>query len=280
VTVFIGPATVFTLCGAFGLPSSVPPMLEGSVAGALSGNTVVSVNYNTFGLFLNTIQAGAQLLDAALRAGSGPMIVFGHSAGAVCANYWLANYVSGPIATTSISPSNLSFIFLGNSVRRYGGALGAAPGAMISNWFGSGPVVAPPSTPFTVTDCARQYDGWADWPTGGSGGGLSDARWNALAGQNSVHPNYQGVSLTDPTAVTYTPLVSGSPGNITYLWWTTTPLPILGTTTNSWVDTLDADLRPTIESGYARPVTVASPWKLSAAAHLYGRGALTATHSP
>jgi hypothetical protein len=260
------------MCGAFGIPSSMPPMLQGAVAGPKSGNTVVPVNYNSFGLFLNTIQAGAQMLDAALRAGTGRMIVFGHSAGAVCANYWLANYVSGPIATTSISPANLSFIFIGNSVHPYGGALGAETGAMIQNWFGTGPtgppqggIAVPSTTPFTVTDCIRQYDGWADWPTG-SGLGLVNAEFNALAGQNSVHPAYQNVSLTDPTAVTYVV------GNITYLWWQTTPLPILGTTWNSWVSSLDYESRPTIESAYSRPVTVPSPF--SAHPRLSGRGVL------
>ena len=128
---------------------------------AFNLNTVIPVNYNTWGLYLNTIQAGAQLLDAALTAGAAAgqtMIMLGHSAGAVCGNYWLANYVSGPLGTTTVSPSKLSFIFIGNSVHPYGGALGAETGAEIRNWFGTGPVATPSNTPFTVTDCTRQYD--------------------------------------------------------------------------------------------------------------------------
>lgn len=275
MTVFTGPATVFTMCGAFGLASAMIPMLQGEIAGPASGNTVVPVNYNNWGLFLNTIQAGAQLLDAALRSGTGPMIMFGHSAGAVCGSYWLANYVDGPLGTTSIEPADLSFIFLGNSVHPYGGFLGAETGAGIQNWFGTGPtgppqggVAAPSTTPFTVTDCTRQYDGWADWPTG-TGLGLIDAEFNALAGQNSVHPAYQNVSLTDPTAVTHVV------GNITYLWWMTEPVPIAGTTWNSYVSALDYDLRPTIESAYARPVTIPSPFSVHP--HLSGKGVLRAT---
>ena len=99
------------------------------------------------------------------------------------------------------------------------------------------------------------------------GASLTDAATNSPSGvQSSVHTAYQNVSLFDPTAVTHVV------GNITYLWWQTNPLPMLGTTTNSWVDTLDAELRPGIESAYSRPVAIPSPWTISAAAHLSGRG--------
>jgi diacyltrehalose acyltransferase len=243
------------LGGAFsGLNNYMPTMLQGAIT---NGNTQIQVPYNNYGLFLNTVQQGASLLNSYLTAGTGTMVVFGHSLGAVVSSYWLANYVDGPIGTTTISPADLSFVFIGNSVHKYGGALGPESNAEWSNWFGTG-VTAPDNTPYTVTDVVRQYDGWADWPNGTFN---VDADFNALAGQNSIHPNYQNVSPS-PTAagnVSYTPTVSGSPGKITYVWSMTEPVPILGTSWLAPTPALDEDIRPTIESAYDRPVTIPSP---------------------
>jgi hypothetical protein len=247
--------TVYMLGGAFsGLNNYLPTMLQGAVT---NGNTNIQVPYDNMGLFVNTVQQGASMLNAFLTAGTGQMVVFGHSLGAVVSSYWLANYVDGPLGTTSIEPADLSFVFIGNSVHKYGGALGPEGGAEWANWFGTG-VTAPDNTPYTVTDVVRQYDGWADWPTGTFN---VDADFNALAGQNSVHPNYQNVSIS-PTAsgnVSYTPTVGGSPGNVTYIYSMTEPVPLLGSQWVAPIATLDEELRPTIESAYSRPVTIATP---------------------
>ena len=182
------------------------------------------------------------------------MVVFGHSLGAVVGSYWLANYAED----TTVEPDDLSFVFIGNSVHKYGGALGPESGDEWQNWFGEG-VTAPDDTPYTVTDIARQYDGWADWPTNAL---LNfDAQFNAEAGQNLVHPNYGAVnpSPTAPGNVSYTPEVSGSPGNITYIYSQTVPVPILGTQWIAPIQQLDQLIRPTIEEGYARPVEIPAP---------------------
>jgi hypothetical protein len=245
-------STIFLLGGAFSnleLNNYLPQALQGQIT---NGNTSIIVPYNTNGLFLNTVQAGAQMLNTYLLAGTGKMVAFGHSLGAVVCNYWLKNY--GP--STTIAPANLSFVWIGNSVSKYGGALGPESGAWLQNWFTN--VTVPDNTPFTVTEIKRQYDGWADWPTGTMN---IDAEFNAFAGQGTVHPNYQNVNPS-PTAagnVSYTPTVGGSPGNITYIWSMTEPIPVLGTTWNSFTQTLDQDLRPTIEGAYSRPVTVPTP---------------------
>lgn len=244
--------TVFLLGGAFSnleLNNYMPQALQGQIT---NGNTNIIVPYNTFGLFLNTVQAGAQLLNQMMLSTTGTMVGFGHSLGAVVCNYWLQTY--GP--TTTIDPSDLSFVWIGNSVSVYGGALGPTMGSEWPNWFGD--VTAPADTPFTCTNIARQYDGWADWPQGTMN---IDAEFNALSGQNAIHPNYQNVD-PNPTAdgnVSYTPNVGGSPGNITYIWSMTEPVPILGSTWNSFTSELDEDLRPTIEEAYDRPVTVPTP---------------------
>ena len=161
------------------------------------------------------------------------------------ASYWLAQY--GP--DTTIPTDVLSFIFTGNSVSKYGGALGPESGAEFENWFTTD-AVCPTDTPFTVTDFKRQYDGWTDYPTGTIN---TDALFNALAGQNIVHSAYQNVSLTAESNVSYTA------GNITYTWSMTEPIPLLGNVWNSFTDPLDEALRPTVEEAYSRPVTVPTP---------------------
>ena len=233
------------LGGAFsGLNNYMPTMLQGAVT---NGQTTIQVPYNNFGLFLSTVEQGAQLLNSYLLSGTGDMVVFGHSLGAVVGSYWIANY--GPSST--ISPSDLSFTFIGNSVSPYGGALGPEAGNEWQNWFTTA-VNFPTSSSYQVTDVKRQYDGWTDYPTGTFNG---NAFFNALAGQGSVHPNYQNVSPNPTAAGNGSHVV----GNTTYIWSMTQPVPMYGTTWNSTVSALDEAIRPTIESAYNRPVTVATP---------------------
>lgn len=236
--------TVFMLGGAFsGQRNYMPTMLGGAIT---NGNNAIQVPYNNFGLFVNTVEKGAQLLDSYLNGGTAPMIAFGHSLGAVVCNYWLLNYAPD----TTIDPADVRFVWIGNSVSKYGGALGPETGAEWKNWFTD--ITVPDDTPFTCADIKRQYDGWTDYPTGTLNG---DAEYNALAGQNSVHPNYQNVN-PDPSAPGN---VVHTEGNISYIWSMTEPVPALGTTWNSFVAGLDQAARPTIESAYARPVTVPTP---------------------
>jgi pimeloyl-ACP methyl ester carboxylesterase len=151
-------STVFLLGGAFSqFNNYMPQMLGGAVT---NGQNLVQLPYNNSGLFLNTVQQGTNMLNAYITTGTPPMVVFGHSLGAVVGSYWLANYAQD----SGIDPDDLSFVFIGNSVHKYGGALGPESGAEWQDWFGDG-VTAPDDTPYTVTDIARQYDGWADWPT-------------------------------------------------------------------------------------------------------------------
>lgn len=232
------------LGGAFsGLNNYLPTMLQGEIT---NGNTNIQVPYNNFGMFVSTVEQGASLLDSYLKSGTGPMVAFGHSLGAVVCNYWLLHYAP----TTTIEPADLSFVWIGNSVSVYGGALGPTAGTEWQNWFGN--VTAPATTPFTCLNVARQYDGWADYPQGTFN---ADATFNALAGQGVIHPNYQNVSPS-PTA---SGNVSHVVGNITYVWSQTEPVPLLGSTWDSVTSGLDETLRPTIEAAYSRPVTIATP---------------------
>jgi hypothetical protein len=238
--------TVYMLGGAFsGTNNYMPQQLQGAIT---NGNTQIQVPYNNFGMFVSTVQQGAKLLDSYLRAGSGTMVVFGHSLGAVVGSYWIANYASVSGAPTA---SNLSFVFIGNSVSKYGGALGPETGALWNNWFTTA-VNIPAGNSFAIRDIKRQYDGWTDWCTGTPNG---NATFNAFSGQGSVHPNYQNVPASPTAAGNY----SYTENNITYVWNRTTPVPLYGATWDAVTKPLDQSLRPSIEGAYNRPVTVAAP---------------------
>jgi PE-PPE domain len=251
-------ATVYCLAGAFGQPQQVDQMLGGSIA---NGNTVVNLNYFNDFITEVCVTDGAKVLNNALTSSSGEVIVMAHSLGSVCCCYWLANYAP----TTTVSPENVSFILLGNSVRPYGGW------CYYYNWFQN--VTVPTDTPFTVKDFARQYDGWADFPPAAPGSAIEmtsvtySGIANAYAGQGSVHPNYIYASLTNPNNVSY------SVGNITYIWEQTFPVPAIGSinaqgqyvdilglqVTASTFNSQDERLRPLIEKAYKRPVSIPPP---------------------
>jgi pimeloyl-ACP methyl ester carboxylesterase len=245
--------TVCCLAGAFGQPQQVEVMLGGSVT---RSNTVVYLEYFNDYLTEVCVTNGAAVLDAALRSATGQNIVLAHSLGAVVCSYWLANYAPH----TGVSPANVRFILLGNSVRPYGGW------CLYYRWFRN--VTIPTDTPFKVTDFARQYDGWADFVPGafGSPPAIAPVNYqgiqNAYAGQGSVHPNYVYSSLTNPKNISF------GVGNIEYIWEPTFPVPMLGSRNLSgqWVTTggvpvpessftaQDKQLRPLIEKAYKRPV--------------------------
>lgn len=251
-------ATVYCLAGAFGQPQQVNQMLGGSV---VQGNTVENLTYFNDYLTEVCVISGAEELNTALVGSSGEVIVLAHSLGSVCCCYWLAIYAP----TTTVSPSNVRFILLGNSARPYGGW------CYYYNWFKN--VSVPTNTPFQIIDFARQYDGWADFVPGAAGPAPQltsvtfDGIMNAYAGQNSVHPNYIFASLTNPTNVSY------RVGNITYIWEPTFPVPLAGSINleGKYVNTLgiqvsessfnaqDMRLRPLIEKAYNRPVSIPLP---------------------
>lgn len=233
-------ATVFTLAGTFGSPAQILPMLGGTITAVTTNNTVISVPYPNWGFgSTSELEQGAEALNAQLLSTPGPMIVMGHTLGAVVASYWLANY--GP--TSSVSPSDVSFVLLANPNRPYGGYYYSI------GWFQNVATI-PLNTPYTVTDFARQYDGYADWPQYSA---MQAAGTNAVAGQGIITPSYQNVTLALPTNASYVV------GNVTYMWSVTWPAPILGTIQSPNSATQDADIRPTIEAAYNRPCALSAP---------------------
>src|ERR1700757_1426334 len=130
-------------------------LMNGTIASA--GDTVYTLPYNNNVSSLANIETGAGLLDTKLKGTSGQILVFGFSEGCQIADYWLTNYVP----TTSVSPSNVTFLLIGNADRLYGGF------AYDRSAFGSVGYIGgkPSNTPFTVVDFVRQYDPIGDFPT-------------------------------------------------------------------------------------------------------------------
>jgi hypothetical protein len=198
--------TVFTLAGAFGNPAEMLVDLQGEVT---AGNTVVPINYPNdiliywpgTGIGDSNVRTGAKMLNEAINDIGGEMVAFGHSLGAVVCNRWLADY--GP--SCGVSPEQLSFILIGDSMRRYGGMIYEMAG------LAANAVAAPVDTPYPVLDIARQWEGWSDWPTNNTNPDYFNALFNAIDGANTLHNEYNVVSLNDPTNLTYVQ------GNISYV---------------------------------------------------------------
>jgi len=228
-------ATVYTVDGLLaGLVGGVTNSeLQGSVCTV--PNTCIPVRYPALpGAFF--VGQGAAALKDRIANTTGEMIGFGHSEGGEVVYQVIREYSANP--STAPDPSRITFITTGNPERKYGGV----------PWIGfTNPQHGiPDDTPYQVTDIARQYDGWADWPTN-SWNPIAVA--NAIAGIFSLHNNYNDVNPDDPTNIRWTE------GNVTYVLVPTKLLPLIAWT-GPFAQALDNMLRPIVESAYNRPVPV------------------------
>jgi len=156
-----------------------------------AGRMVVKVDYPA-SLAKNSIDNGVNALDALIRSTPGPKLVFGHSQGAQVASRWLRTYADGPSAPPA---AELSFLFIGNPLRKYGGFIVGRPEVD-----GVTGLPTPNDTRYTVTDVALQYDGWADAPT--EPGAL--AALNAFEGKFARHSRgYFTADADDPNRKTH-----------------------------------------------------------------------------
>ncbi|MDD7813702.1 PE-PPE domain-containing protein [Mycobacterium sp. CSUR Q5927] len=247
------------------------------------GDTVYRLPYTNQAGIAN-INGGVTALNNKLTSTSGDILVFGYSEGAQVATKWLRQYGKN----TPVTPaSRLQFLLIGNAERRYGGfAYKHQNLATICDVDGL-PDPLPDGTstvPYKVTDFARQYDGFADFPSATDiqqavdsvGAALSDplnwalralqdvvnatigahkdAALNAVLGMQMVHTNYFSVTPGDIHNVRFTdpdhPLVE-------YVWSPTYPVPLLGISPT--FPSLDRDKRKLIEQAYSRPVVMPQP---------------------
>lgn len=205
---------------------------------------------------LSNAEAGVEALDDFLHTavkGTVKKVVCGHSMGAQVIYKWIRDY--GP--SSDIDPADVGFISSGNMERKYGGIAHIEDGnilglPIIAGYGGNG---LPDPCPWTVTDVARQYDPFADYP---SVAGDSDVESQDNINKafslivNNPHKDYTKVSLVDPGNVTF------KEGSVTYVLVPTFPLPLVAKT--YWYSVAaqqkkEPILRPLVEADYDRPFT-------------------------
>lgn len=151
-----------------------------------AGQRVVQVDYPA-SFAAKSIDKGVAALDQMLHRVTGPKLVFAHSQGAQVCSRWLRKYTNTAGAP---SPQEVSFLLIGNPLRKYGGYIIGRPEV-------GGQVGLPTlnDTPYSVTDIKMQYDGWADVPD-------KPGKWallNASTGRNGRHCyGYLGADMDDP----------------------------------------------------------------------------------
>jgi hypothetical protein len=230
--------TVFTLAGVGGDPNLVASMLRGEVT---AGQKVVPLYYQNWGIADANVVDGSNVINDWVTGTAGQKILMGHSMGALAIVRWLNDYAP----TSSVPPSELSCVLLGNSMRPNFGYYINDLGKSLAQVTGLEILVTPSDCRYTVTDIARQYDGWADEPKNLNN---LNALTNMQIGMNTIHPNYNDVSLHDETNLTYTV------GNTTYLLNPTDLLPMVD---QFWYTpdqkiAQDQALRPGVESAFDR----------------------------
>lgn len=211
---FGNTATLTAACG--GGPAALLTQLGDS-----STPFVVDVPYNDWDVIGGYLDGATKINQAMLDANpTDKIVVFCHSYGAVSACQWLRQY--GP--TSTISPSRVTFVLIGNSVRP--GASGATPNGLCAQWNMYGGVGPSLTTAYRVYDCARQWDKWADYPNVYTSPDVWAAANNVNYGDNwptNIHVSYQNINLTTPDAQI-------TQGNITFMFFKTATIPLPGVT--------------------------------------------------
>jgi hypothetical protein len=177
----------------------------------------------------------------------GPYVAYGWSQSAMVATlekrYLAANDPTAPV----------SFILVANPNRPNGGIAERFNGGSIPGLGVTFNGATPTNTNFPTVDVARQYDGWADFPTNPLNG---LAVLNATMGINDLHGNYYNVG---------TPVLQDQYGDTTYYLIPATTLPLLIPLSNlggigvGLADMMDPTVRVLVESGYDRTISPGQP---------------------
>ena len=253
-TMLIVPGAEYALCDLVPAIPLVSRYYTRSIdigRGFYPDSTPVVVNYPASifakGTIADHVAAGAAILDAAIKAESGPTIVAGHSEGSVVVDAEQARLQADPNAPAA---DQLTFIIFGDPTR---GVMNTVfrPGTQI-------PIVGLTATPpvesrYDTVVVTNEYDFWGDFP---------DRPWNLVALANAV----MGAAFVH-TRVSFSPSdvplsnISTTTNSLgatvtTYLVPTqhlplTEALRIVGVPAKI-VDTIDNVLRPIIDAGYSR----------------------------
>ena len=167
----------------YGKPVAVPTTTDLSYAGLMRGRDILN-NY--------------------IKRTPGKKIVMGYSRGAQIASEWLRTYAKRADAPEA---SELSFIFIGNPQRRFGGK------PHMKTLEGIELLPTPDNTKYKVTDIAKRWDGWANadnWPVGPTN--AADMSKLSTAGRFVDHSAYDTTWIGD-----HRDRVRAVRGNTTYL---------------------------------------------------------------
>ena len=217
-----GPLTVRTISPVKG--NYINETLQGAVCQA--PNTCTAIPYISF-----ITPFGVARLDDVIQteATTEPIVIYAYSNGAQIAQHWIADHADDADAPPA---ENVTFILMGNSTRKYGGA---------DNEFG----VSQPSQ-YHVIDIAREYDPVADFPDHPLN---LLALANALSGSITLH-DYRDVDIDDPNNIVW------DEGNTTYVLVPTESLPLLNPLRliglNALADQLNGPLKEIVDKGYDR----------------------------
>lgn len=216
-----GPLTVRTISPVKG--NYINQTLQGVVCQA--PNTCTEIPYLSF-----ITPFGVARLDEVIKTEAGtPLVIYAYSNGAQIAQHWITDHADDADAPPA---ENVTFILMGNSTRKYGGA---------DNEFG----VSQPSQ-YHVIDIAREYDPVADFPDNGFN---LLAVANALSGFITLH-DYRDVDINDPNNIVW------DEGNTTYVLVPTENLPLLNPLRliglNALADQLNGPLKEIVDQGYDR----------------------------
>lgn len=182
---------------------TVEPLAGNLVGGTMTKNfggqitdlkTVFTVKYPA-SMSSTSIDKGVDALHTALSQIPGQMLVFAHSQGAQVVSRWLRRQ------DWVIEPDRLSFLLIGNPLRKYGGhgvggrEFGGQTGLHTVN-----------DSPYRVTDVTLQYDGWSDSPTKPGLFAKLNAQQDRFGvnGARAIHAmGYRKANLHDPGRKTY-----------------------------------------------------------------------------
>jgi hypothetical protein len=178
-------------------------------------------------------------------------VIYGYSQSATVAGNQKLALIAHPVAST------VSFVMVANPNRPNGGILQRFVGAFIPllgiSFNGATPTFSPQPRPLLTVDVARQYDGWADFPTNPANL-LADL--NALMGTVLLHPNYFDAESPQLQGQYQDSTYYLIPAPITPLLVPLTWVPVVGT---PLAIALDPAVRVLVEMGYDRTINPGQP---------------------
>jgi len=205
---------------------------------------------------IDSINTGIKVLEneivqQVVTNGQTPITVFGYSQSAI-----IASLILPQLQGLGVSPSDVSFVLVGNELTPNGGLFSRFPGLNFPSigldFYGA----MPTNTGYPVANYTLEYDGFADFPQYPINV-LSDL--NAVAGIALVHTTYLSIPQSQIDSAIVLPTTPGYDGGTTFYMIPTQNLPLLAPLRfipvigNPIADLIQPDLRYLVNWGYGDP---------------------------